>query len=454
MKYNEYDTDDMIAALATPWGESALAVIRTSGDGCIDTISPFFRGRETLASAGGYTMHYGKLVDPHTGNELDQIVAGVYRKPKSYTGQDMVEIFCHGSMPGITGILDGLRSTGFRDASPGEFTLRAFLNGKMDLTGAEAVNEIIKAKSPQAMSLALERLSGSVYNSINSIKTLVSGILAEIELQLDYAEDEADPEAVLSIGKIETAVLRLEKLSSTYRIGKVIQEGVKAVLTGRTNAGKSSLFNLLNRAERAIVSEYHGTTRDYIESLLVIGGIPVKLYDTAGIRVSDHPVESEGIKKSTEVIEVSDIIIYLVDGSDGVTDEDRIRLDYFDRKKLVKVWNKSDISTKEIPDGFIAVSSLTGSGLDKLEKEIAARIGAENITLDDKAVIDSQRQKKLIDDAHVSLENSLSAIRANMPLDVVAVDIRDALDSLGEITGEITTADILELMFSRFCVGK
>ncbi len=454
MKYYEYDTDDMIAALATPWGESALAVIRTSGDGCIDTLSSCFRGKDNLSDSDGYSLHYGRIIDPDTGNTVDQVVAGVYRKPRSYTGQDMVEIFCHGSMPGITGILDALRIKGFRDAAPGEFTLRAFLNGKMDLTGAEAVNEIIRAKSPQAMGLALERLSGSVFNSINSIKTLVSEILAEIELQLDYAEDEADPEAVLSTGKIETALSGLKELASTYRIGKVLQEGVRTVLTGRTNAGKSSLFNLLNRAERAIVSEYHGTTRDYIESLLVISGIPVKLYDTAGIRVSDHPVEAEGIKKSGEIIEASDIIVYLVDGIDGLTDEDRKRIDLLDRKKLIKVWNKSDISTKEIPEDYIAVSSLTGSGLDELEREIVSRAGAGNIMLDDRAVIDSQRQKTLIDSALLSLENSRSAIRGSMPLDVVAVDIKEALDSLGEITGEITTADILDLMFSRFCVGK
>ncbi len=272
MKYGNYNTDDLITALATPWGESALAVIRTSGDGCIEAVAKVFRGGKDISLAAGNTMHYGILADPLSGKTADEVVAGIYRNPKSYTGQDMVELFCHGSMPGITAVMEVLHNAGFRDAEGGEFTLRAFLNGKMDLTRAEAVNEIVKSKSGKAMELALARLSGVVFKKIDSIKAVISGVLAGIELQLDYAEDESDTEAFTDIDKIDNAISMLSELSATYRIGVIIQEGVKAVLTGRTNAGKSSLFNLLSRTDRSIVSEYHGTTRDYIESFISIRG--------------------------------------------------------------------------------------------------------------------------------------------------------------------------------------
>lgn len=454
MKYGEYDTDDLIAALATPWGESAIAVIRTSGDGCIEAFSPLFRSKKSLENAEGYTMHYGTVINPFDSKPLDEVVAGIYRKPKSYTGQDMVEIFCHGSMPGITGILELLRKNSFRDASPGEFTLRAFLNGKIDLTRAEAVNEIIRAKSGKAMELALGRLSGAVFERINSIKEMIKEVLAQIELQLDYAEDEADPDASLDTDKIEKASGQLEQLASTYRIGKVIQEGVKVVLAGKTNAGKSSLFNLLNRMERSIVSDYHGTTRDYIESYIIIGGIPVKLYDTAGLRDSENPVEALGIKKSSALITGSDIILYLVDGSEGLTPEDLKFLESFRGRNLLKIWNKSDISREKAPEGFIPVSAVNGDGIGDIEKAITTAAEIGSMDLNDSAVIDSERQRKLIGQALESLENCRTAIASGLPLDVIAFDIREVLDCLGEITGEVTTADILETMFSRFCVGK
>ena len=470
MKDYEYDCDDMIAALATPWGESAIAVIRTTGQGCIEALSAVFCGRKNghnngqknghntgqknLCESAAYSMNYGTLKNPENGKKIDEVIVGVYKKPRSYTGQDMVEIFCHGSMAGITEILKMLRAVGFRDAKPGEFTLRAFLNGKMDLTRAEAVNEIVKSKSIKAMDFALQRLSGTVFNRISSIKNLVAEVLAEIELQLDYAEDEADPEASLDTGKIEKALSLLKELSSTYTIGKVIQDGVSVVIAGKTNAGKSSLFNLFNKTERSIVSETHGTTRDYIESFLLVGGIPVKLYDTAGLRDPDNPVEEQGIKKSLEIIEASDIILYLVDGSAGLDNDDISRMNLFDANKLIKIWNKADIALEKAPDDFVCISALTGKGFGALEAEIGRKIGLGKIEINDSVVIDSERQKNLIDEAIKALLNSLASIKENIPLDLIAVDIKEAMDSLGEITGEVTSADILELMFSKFCVGK
>ena len=454
MKYYDYDSDDMIAALSTPWGESAIAVIRTTGQGCIEAISACFSSRKELSKSKPYSMNYGTLKDSGTGKKIDEIMAGVYKKPHSYTGEDMVEIFCHGSMAGITEILKMLRSIGFRDAKPGEFTFRAFLNGKMDLTQAEAVNEIIKSKSEKAMSLALQRLSGNIFDRINNIKNLLAEVLAEIELLLDYAEDEADPDASIDVEKIEKTISQLKELSSSYKIGKVIQDGVSVVLAGKTNAGKSSLFNLFNKTERSIVSEHHGTTRDYIESYLLVGGIPIKLYDTAGLRNPENSVEQKGIKKSIEIIEKSDIILYLVDGSSGLDNDDVSRINSYDTNKLIRIWNKADIALKKSPDGFIDISALTGEGFKKLEAEIEKRIGTEKFVINDSVVIESERQKNLIDQALTSLSDSLVSIKENYQLDLIAVDIKEALDNLGEITGEVTNADILQLMFSKFCVGK
>jgi len=454
MKYYEYDSDDKIAALATPWGESAIAVIRTTGQGCIEALSAAFCGRKSLSKAGPNSMSYGTLKDPKTGKKIDEIIAGVFKQPRSYTGQDMVEIFCHGSMAGIAEILKMLRSIGFRDAKPGEFTLRAFLNNKMDLTRAEAVNEIVKSKSVKGMDIALQKLSGALFNRIDFVKNQVAETLAEIELQLDYPEDEADPEASLNIKKIEKSLAMLKELSATYKVGKVIRDGVSVVLAGKTNAGKSSLFNLFNKTERSIVSESHGTTRDYIEAFLLIGNIPVKLYDTAGLRDFDNSVEEIGIKKSIEIMEKSDIILYLVDGNAGLDNDDVSRMNLIDANKLIKIWNKADIALKNSPDDFINISAITGEGFKELEAEIEKRIGAEKIEIDDAVIIDSERQKNLIDEAVKSLSSSLVSINENIPLDLIAVDIKEALDILGEITGEVTSSDILEIMFSKFCVGK
>ena len=277
MKNLQYDTDDLITALATPWGESALAVIRTSGKNCIEAVASVFDDSNKLKNADGNTLLRGYIIDPDTKERIDEVVAGIYRNPRSYTGEDLVEIYTHGSLPGIRAVLAALKKGGFRNAGPGEFTLRAFLNKKMDLTRAEAVHEIITSKSRKAQNLALARLSGNVFNKINIIKHSLSDILASVELQLDYAEDEDDPGAGINPEHLKKSRKELEELASTYRIGRLYQDGIKIVLAGRTNAGKSALFNLFLKEDRSIVSDIHGTTRDYIESYISIKGVPVRL---------------------------------------------------------------------------------------------------------------------------------------------------------------------------------
>ena len=444
-----YDTEELIAALATPWGESALAVIRTSGTGSIDKVASVFKGNKDITKLPGYSLAFGMLRDGEKA--VDQVVLGIYRAPKSYTGEDMVEVFCHGSLPGIQAVMELLHKAGFRDAQPGEFTLRSFLNGKVDLTKAEAVNELILSKSRQAQVLALDRLSGSIFNTIDQAKHLLADIMAAVEIQLDYAEDEADPAAGFDMDKLDKAADILSHLAATYQVGKLYKEGIRIALAGRTNAGKSKLFNLFLKEDRSIVSDIRGTTRDYIESSVAVKGIPAVLIDTAGLRTSSDPVEAEGIRRSNLVIENADIILYLVDGSEGLTPEDEV---FIKEHPCIPLWNKTDIAEKTAPDGFVPISAVTGTGFSELEALIYTRAMGNGRLDTGEAVIDSQRQKDLIERSLDAIGKVRIGIAAQMPLDVVAVDLEEAVDALGELTGEITSSDILENMFSHFCVGK
>ncbi len=475
--YDKYDIEEPIAALATPWGESAIAVIRTSGRGVLEILDELFTsggGKEKkdskdtkLSKARGYSLIHGYIYDPDFKGEsekreiIDEVMIAIFKAPKSYTGEDAAEIYCHGGLPIIKRILDLLLKRGFRSASPGEFTMRAFLNGKLDLTRAEAVNELIRAKTDTARELAFQRLSGSIEERINEVKGILKRMAASVELQLDYAEDDIDEEPEV----IEKELLddasrvreKLDLLRKSYRTGKLYQEGITIVLAGGTNAGKSTLFNLFLREERAIVSEIHGTTRDYIEGNVTISGIPVRLFDTAGLRRSDDPLEMEGVRRSDRMIREADLIVYLVDGQEGLSKEDQ---GFLHRRgieeRVIPVWNKSDLLQpgENPPEGFIPISAVTGEGFEKLVEEIENRVLAGVSVKRGEPVIDSLRQKELLDGACRAVEAFGNALKEGQPLDVAAVELNEALGCLGEITGEVTTGEILNSIFSRFCVGK
>ncbi len=452
-----YSRDDPIAALATPWSSSALAVIRTSGKGCIDTVSSLFFPKERLSRAEGNTLHRGTLFSTDGTEPLDDIVAAVYRAPKSYTGEDSVELFIHGGLPGIKRILDTLFQCGIRPASPGEFTLRAFLNGKMDLTRAEAVNEIVNAKSDQARSLALHRLAGSIEGKINGVKSELLRIVGAVELQLDYSDDEGEAEdRSIDIEGVAAVRKECEGLAATYSSGRVYQQGIRAVLAGKTNVGKSSLFNLFLREDRSIVSEIHGTTRDYIESWISVDGIPVQLFDTAGLRTAAEAIEQEGIRRTESMVLGADVVIYLVDGCLGIDDEDEKRMGLLrdEGTPVIYVWSKMDLTSVPAPDGFIPVSTVSLEGFRDLEKALGELALRSKSTGGGDAVIDSLRQKELLDRAAEDLRLVEEAAADGMPLDVISLDLSDALSALGEITGEVTTEDILQTIFRNFCVGK
>ena len=447
MKHKEYDPDDRIAALATPWAESAIAVIRMSGEGSIKAFAPLFTG--TLGESR--KLCYGMVINPETEESLDEIMAVPFRAPGSYTGQESVELYCHGSLPGIQKILNLLFRSGFRQASPGEFTFRAFVNGKMDLTRAEAVQEIISSKSGKAQSLALNRLSGAVETRINRFKDMAADIAAGFAIQLDYPDDEADapPLPVAELSEIRTGI---RGLVDSYEVGRIYQEGVVIALAGKTNAGKSSLFNLFLKEDRSIVSDVHGTTRDYLESWISLGGIPVRLYDTAGLRLTRDAIEEEGIRRTRELMDNAHILIYVLDGTVEQDGDELTSLGNDPRTLLV--WNKADLSTVDPPEGVIPVSAVTGEGFTALEDALKSRIFRNSNSVAGEAVIDSLRQKELLERADFALAKVEEGIHNGLPVDILAMDLHDALQALGEITGEVSSSDILDRMFSSFCVGK
>ncbi|MBN2534450.1 MAG: tRNA uridine-5-carboxymethylaminomethyl(34) synthesis GTPase MnmE [Spirochaetales bacterium] len=450
----KYSQSDAIAALASAPGQSAIAIIRTSGDQSLAILSRLFRGRIKPDKAQGHTLHHGILFNPDTGENIDEVILGIYRSPSSYTGEESAEISCHGSMTIIKKIMILLEKNGFRQAQPGEFTLRAFLNRKIDLTRAEAVNEIIRARSDKGRALALNRLSGVIEERINAIKQELLKIQAGIEVRIDYPDEDLEDSPVHQ-NQLESIKNRIGSLLTTYRTGKLIQEGITIVIAGSTNAGKSTLFNLLLREDRAIVSDIHGTTRDYIEGAITIQGIPVRLFDTAGLRKTGHPVEQEGIKRTDIMMEHADVLLYIIDGSTGIKEDESDIIDSLQkRENTIVVWNKNDISAREVPQGYIPVSAKQGTGLDELNREIINRVLGTSPADTEGPVIDSERQKELLTHCLSAIEEFGQGLVQEVPLDVLATCLQDALDDLGRITGEVTQADMLDVMFSQFCVGK
>jgi len=432
-----YRTDDIIFALATPWGTGALAVIRLSGDACIQALSPYFRSRTPLTEAKSGTAVYGNLAD------LDRCVLTVYRDGHGYTGEEAVEISCHGGLQTVKAILEFLQRIGFRQAGRGEFTLRAFMHGKMDLTRSEAVAELIDSRTQKSRNASLQRLDGNLQRLISNLRKEVLEIMATVEVQLDYAEDETEPDLGYPVEETREILEQIDRLRRTYSTGKLYSEGARIVLAGPVNAGKSSLFNYMLNEERAIVSPVEGTTRDFIEGQCSIHGIPVRLYDTAGLRESSDVIEEEGIRRSRSLLDAADLILYLAETEKDIDPE------ITKRPNCIVVFTKTDLT------GTKGISIVTGRGLEELYSLIEEKLSEGVPALDEgELVIQSSRQKDCLDRAYDALTAALEHNDLGLGLDIVAVDVKEALDALGEITGEVTTDDILDSIFSRFCVGK
>ena len=437
-----YNVDEPIYAPATAYAPSALAVIRLSGKNTIEMLSQAFSSPSRLNKAAGKTLVHGYILDEENVR-IDEVVLAVYREGSGYTGEEAVEISCHGSLVVLRRLFTRLEQLGFKRAEKGEFTFRAFMHGRMDLTQAEAVEEIIHSKSEISQEKALDRLSGKLRDSLAAVKTRLVDILASLEVQLDYAEDEIIDEWVFPEAEVSSIISSLKALSSTYGASRIYREGAKVVLAGAANAGKSSLFNLLVKEDRAIVSPVPGTTRDFIETWIDLDGIPVRLFDTAGLRSSDDMVESEGIRRSEALMDDADLIIYLVDPDDALLPEN------IDSDRTLVVYSKRD--KRRMADD-LSISSVTGEGVSDLIDEVKERLMGLSPQEDGGLSIDSERQYSYLlscIDALESAERSKDA-----PVDIMAMFFQSALESLGYITGEVTTEDLLDTLFSKFCLGK
>ncbi len=477
MNKTAYGDDSPIAAFATTPGNSALTLIRCSGKGSIDLVSSVFAPPK-LKQAEGNTVLHGWIVSPPDGEKsekIDEVLVSVFRAPKSYTGEDSIDICCHGGAAAGKAVMAALKSAGFRDALPGEFTFRAFMNGKLDLTRSESVMELVSAKTETSRRNAVARLSGTLQTEINEIKNMLVEVLAASEIYLDYSEDEISADKDEIAGRLPKkeialrAMERLHALAESWRLQRIYQEGVTVVIAGRPNSGKSSLFNSMLKEDRSIVTEIPGTTRDWIEAWVGIEGIPVRLVDTAGLRDAADTVEKIGVERSLSLLQEAELVLYLIDGAQGVTSEDREFIaeninSADEQKNHLFIWNKADISpapsAAEKEPLFarnepISVSAKTGKGLADLYKAAASAIqGQAQTAARDGASVGTERQKNLVCAAIAALEDALSLAEQEEPLDFIAPQLREAVNSLGEITGEVSTADILEEMFSKFCVGK
>ncbi|MEK7313989.1 MAG: tRNA uridine-5-carboxymethylaminomethyl(34) synthesis GTPase MnmE [Deltaproteobacteria bacterium] len=458
--------EDTIAAIATAGGEGGVGIIRISGPGAKGVGSFVFSpAKQTKAGLRPARLYYGAITNPDTGKITDTGYMVFFKGPASYTGEDTVELHLHGGPLILKKTLSLVLRFGARLAEPGEFTKRAFLNGKLDLTQAEAVSDLIRAKTEKAYASAMGRLEGRLSKRINSIKEKLLDLAARIEAELDFSEDEIQglKENKL-LAMLKEAATEIQTLLASYDEGRVLKEGLKVLILGRPNAGKSSLLNVLLKEERAIVTHVPGTTRDVIEEVLSINGMPVRLMDTAGLRDTEDIVESMGIKRTKERAAMADLILYVVDALSAGYAEDLSLIRSFeqDGKKIIVVANKSDLLGPEgrerlksffKPRNVVFVSALKETGIDVLEGKISCSFSKTGLAERDPGeLITSIREKKSLQEALKSLERAMAA--CSMPREFVAADLRQSIMRLGEITGEVTTEDILEKIFSTFCIGK
>ena len=435
-----------------------------SGKNCFEVLDKIFepKRKQNIEDIKGYTIKYGNIVDE--GNVIDEVLVSYFKEPKSYTTENMCEINSHGGNVIVKKILDLCLKNGAELAEPGEFTKRAFLNGRIDLLQAESVIDIINAKTEKELKTGVNQLKGFLSNEIGKIKQEIMDVMVNIEVTIDYPEyDTPDVTKKELSDMLDSVEEKLEKLEKSFDNGKIIKEGIKTVIIGRPNAGKSSLLNAILKEDRAIVTQYEGTTRDTIEEFVTVNGIPLQLIDTAGIRDAKDEVEKIGIEKSKELVKEADLIIAIFDSSEDLTKEDIEILNLIKNKKTIIILNKSDLKQKidekdekltKVSSDIIKISALNKTGIEKIYDKITELFNLNEINLDQDIVITNLRHKNLITKAIKSVRKAKETMEQDMPLDIIAIFIKDILEDLGNITGEVVTEDIINEIFSKFCLGK
>lgn len=453
---------DTIAAISTPRGEGGIGIVRISGNNALEILGKIFKpkSKKNIEELKNFSVNYGHLYDGK--NLVDEVLVSIMKAPNTYTKEDIVEINCHGGFVITEKVLETVLKNGARISESGEFTRRAFLNGRLDLTQAEAVMDIIHGKTEKSVSLSLDQLRGDLKEQIGHLKKLVLDVAAHINVVLDYPEEGIDdplPENL--VGNLREVMDTTDILIRSYDKGKVIKEGIKTAIVGKPNVGKSSILNSVLKEERAIVTHVAGTTRDVIEEVVNLKGIPLVLVDTAGIRKTDDLVENIGVEKSKQLIESADLILFVVDGSRALDEEDMRIHEAIKAEKVIGILNKIDIredidlSPLTKINKWLEISAIKNQGIDEMEEEIYNHIIEENVEdSSQKITITNIRHKSALEKTKQSIENIFETIENGLPMDLMAVDIKGALDSLSEVTGEISSEDLLDHIFSNFCVGK
>lgn len=447
---------DTIAAIATPFGTAGIAVIRVSGSDAIEKVNLIFKGRN-LNKVKSHTVVYGHIID-QSCKVIDEVLVTILKGPKTFTAEDTVEISCHGGILVTQKVLERVLETGIKLAEPGEFSKRAFVNGRIDLTQAEAIMDLIHAKNENAMKLALSGLSGNIKKGIEATRETVLNLVAKIEVNIDYPE--YDDAQVMGNEVIKPEVIKikdqLHMLLEDADKGKIIREGVRTAIVGKPNVGKSSLLNALLNEERAIVTDIEGTTRDTIEAYINIGGITLILVDTAGIRETKDVVEKIGVDRSKKAIESAELVVLVLDQSRKLSKEDELLLEQTKNKKRIIVGNKNDLERVLDLEGIhlLRLSTLTKEGLKDLEKEIIHVLGMGDIKDKDFNILSNVRHIAKIKDTIEALQAVIDGIELDMPIDIVEIDLKKAWQYLGEITGDYHPEDLISELFSKFCLGK
>ena len=447
--------NDTIAAIATPNGEGAISVIRISGDDSFKVLDGIFTGKTKISLAASHTIHYGKIIDANK-NIIDDVLVSVFKSPNSYTGENSVEISTHGNSLIVKKLLELLLSRNVRGAEPGEFTKRAFLNGKIDLAQAEAVLDVIKSRSDSALRGARNQLDGLLSQKVSEFRSTLINASSLIELELDFSEEEFEflpkPQILAITNKVMSEI---NTLLETYRFGKVLHDGINLAIIGEPNVGKSSLLNYILKEARAIVSDIPGTTRDIIREEISIDGVLFKIFDTAGIRHSLDIIEKEGVQRSFEAIKNADIVIWLTDISTEFPQEIEIELvKHTNINKIIKVVNKIDLGLENRINGEVYISSKTGKGINELFEAMKKHTVGDAVYTERSTIISNVRHFSALKKTVENLQATQSSILNNMSGEFIAVDLRNAIDALSEIIGTVTSEDILNNIFAKFCIGK
>lgn len=456
---------DTIAAISTAVGEGGIAIIRVSGPDAVEGISRVFRSKISLKDAETHTVHYGHIIDPTTKEPVEEVLVTLMRGPRSFTAEDVVEINAHGGVIAVKKVLDiVLQLDGFRTAEPGEFTKRAFLNGRIDLMQAEAVIDLIRSKSDRAFSVARKQAEGILSKRIKALRQTVIELLAHIEVNIDYPEHDVEEMTSAYIrDQCAIAIDEIDRLLKTANEGKILREGIMTAIVGRPNVGKSSLMNMLTQENKAIVTDIPGTTRDVIEQYVSLNGIPLRLLDTAGIRETNDVVERIGVERSRNALEDADLILFVLNYNEKLQDEDYALLEQLKDRPVIIVINKTDLPhqleievvEKSFPsESIVKLSVLQEEGLERLERAITDMFFEGQLESGDLTYVSNVRHISLLKRARQSLADAVEASHMGIPIDVIQIDARSAWESLGEILGDEAGDSLIDQIFSQFCLGK